>query len=120
MVGGRPAKLSPTMAEVTWMPAAWPGVEGAEPLGYLAADVAAEGSEPLVVQGLGHQLVPDPGDPLVGERTVRQLGVQESGQRGDDDVEGVGRVAAVACGVGQLAGDSQHLHEAARPPMRQD
>ncbi len=64
--------------------------------------------------------MPQLGDASAGERPVREFGVQETGQRGNDHVEGVSGVVAIAGRVGQQPGGLQHLHEAARPSVRHD
>jgi hypothetical protein len=96
------------------------GVQRAQPLGHAPADIPAECPEPRVAQAPGHQGVPGLGSATPGERTQRQLRVQETGQGWDDHVEGVSGTCSVAGRVGQQRRDAQHFHETAGPAMCQD
>src|SRR4029453_5343910 len=50
---------------------------------------------------------------------AERAGEAEAGQRGDHQVEGVGRVAAVGPWVGEGADQPQELHDRSRPAVEQ-
>src|SRR5262249_32318085 len=65
-----------------------------------------------------HQLGPGPGDASRGPSSVvRWAGEAVAGERGDNELEGISRVAAVSLGIGQRADDAQELGDRARPAM---
>ena len=90
----------------------------AQRVGDRVAPVAALCDEPVVAEP-AHQLDPRARHPLRGPpRSRRLLGQTEAGQRGQDDVEGVPRIAAVGSRVGQQRRGLQELEHRSRPAVR--
>ena len=95
---------------------AWRGTEGGRdrrtPVTTLRAErVVAEGD---------HQLDPCRGDPLDAPAGPRRLVAEPvAGHRRADDVERVGRVAAVAGGVAQRLDDVEELDDRSGPAVRE-
>ena len=86
----------------------------------VAADVPARSAEPLVAEGR-HQLRPQAGDrDGVQGRPRGPVGVPEARHVGDDDVEGVLRVATVRAGVGEQRENLGVAPEGVRPAVAQD
>ena len=84
------------------------------------AGVAALGPVAVVAEAV-HQLGPGLGHPAgVPAWPGERRGEAEAGQRRRDDMEGVGRVAAVASGVGQRADDFDELDDRAWPAVGDD
>ena len=80
--------------------------------------IAALGHETLVTQVLGHQLCPQISN--AGRVHARLLGsVRKTVPRhgGDDNIEGVGRIAAIGRRVGKTWNDLEHLEEGAGPAV---
>src|SRR5215204_4594323 len=81
------------------------------------AYVATVGTVALVAEPT-HQLGPCSGDARhAPARLPHRDGEPEARQRGRDDVEGVGRVAAVGARVGERSDDAQKLHNRAWVPV---
>ena len=100
-----------------------PGVRAvvaAEPGGDHRAPVAALGEVGLVAQHLGHQGVEQPRRGPLADRPPGLRGEAEAGQGRDDQVEGVGGLAAEAAGEGQLLDRLPELVVRARPAVGDD
>ena len=83
-------------------------------------DVGAVRGEPLVAEP-GHQLGPRLSDAEeVEARGGQRRREPVAGQARDDDVEGVGRIAAVGPRVGERSDESRELDRGARPAVRED
>jgi len=80
--------------------------------------VAALGEIGGIAQDLGHQGVEEARRLPLAEGPRRLGRKAEAGQGGDDQIEGVGRVAAVARGPRQLFDHVPELEMAARPAVR--
>ena len=89
----------------------------AQPRGDEAAPVAALGQIGLVAELAGHQGVEDPRRGPLAQRPSGLAREAEARQRRDHEVEGVGRVAAVARGEGQGFDGLPELEMAARPAV---
>ena len=84
------------------------------------ADVATVGTVALVAEAV-HQLGSCPDDTRhVPACLPHRDGEPVARQRGRDDVEGVGRVAAVGARVGERSDDAQKLHNRAGVPVADD
>src|SRR5215203_684789 len=82
--------------------------------------VATVGTVSLITEA-AHQLGPCSGDARhAPARLPHRDGEPEARQRGRDDVEGVGRVAAVGARVGERADDAQKLHNRTGVPVADD
>src|SRR5829696_2560989 len=82
--------------------------------------VATVGTVSLITEA-AHQLGPCPRDARhVPARLPHRDGEPEARQRGRDDVESVGRVAAVGARVGERSDDAQKLHNRAWVPVADD
>ena len=93
------------------------GMLAGEPGGDGGPPVAALDGEFFIAEG-GHQLGPEAGHGLgAAARGGRAGGEAEAGERGDDDVEGIGRVAAMGAGVGEKREDALHFKEGAGPAV---
>ena len=103
-----------------WMPSSPGGRLRTDHVGDLRAPVAALRDPAGVAESL-HQLDPGVRD-VDGAPSGRRrlLRVAVSGHGGDDDVERVGRVAAVGGRVGERADDVEHLDDGPRPAVRDD
>jgi hypothetical protein len=103
-------------------------VHAEEPVGVGLAEAAGHDRAPVaalrditVVAELGHQIGDGVGDAVdVEARLGRRPGEAVAGHRGDDDVEGVGRVAAVGGGIGERAEDVEEFDEGAGPAVGQE
>ena len=96
------------------------GVDAAKLGGDDRAGVAALGAVPVVAEAV-HQFGPRAGDPAgVPARAGERAGEAEAGQGRRHDVEGVGGIAAMACGVGQRADDVHELDDRAGPAVGDD
>src|SRR5918997_1942029 len=96
------------------------GFDAGQHPGDAGAHVATVGAVALIAEA-AHQLRPCPGDARhVPARLPHRDGEPVARQRGRDDVEGVGRVAAVGARVGQRSDDAQKLHNRAGVPVADD
>ena len=97
------------------------GVHHAEQAGHAGAGVGALGGITGVAEA-AHQLRPGRGDAeqVAPAGAGHRSGEPVAGQRRDDHVEGVGRVAAVGAGVGQWPDHLEELHRRAGPAVGQD
>src|SRR5215213_11388778 len=96
------------------------GFDAGQHPGDAGADVATVGTIALIAEA-AHQLGPCPGDAWdVPTCLPHRDGEPVARQRGRDDVEGVGRVAAVGARVGERSDDAQKLHNRAGVPVADD
>ncbi len=96
------------------------GVNPAQLGGDERAPVAALCAIALVAEP-AHELGPGPGDTRRGPAgVVGWAGEAVAGERRDDDIEGVGGVAAMGARVGQRPNHLQELDDRAWPAMRED
>src|SRR5215212_5850646 len=92
------------------------GFDAGQHPGDAGTHVTTVGTVALMAQA-AHQLGPCPGDVRhVPARLPHRDGEPVARQRGCDDVEGVGRVAAVSARVGERSKDAQKLHNRAGYP----
>jgi hypothetical protein len=95
------------------------GRQPAHDRSHEGSDVAALDAVPVVAQPC-HQLDERARDtPVDPARVAEWAGEAEAEQRGDHQVEGVARVAAVGPGVGEGADQLQELHDRPRPAVEQ-
>src|SRR5215204_3179220 len=86
------------------------GFDAGQHPGDAGTDVATVGTVALIAEAV-HQLGPCPGDPWhVPACLPHRDGEPVARQRGRDDVERVGRVAAVGDRIGERSDDAQELH----------
>ena len=96
------------------------GVETADLGRDQRAGVIAGGAVALVAEAT-HQLDPRRGDPVVAPAALaRRAREAVAGDRRDDEVERVGRVAAVRPRVGERSGDVEELEDRAGPAVGHD
>ena len=92
----------------------------AEPRGDQGPPVPALSQISVVAQDLSHQGVEQARRATLADRACWLRRKPEAGQRGDHQVEGIGRVAAEFRGPGQLLDRLPELIVRARPAMGQD
>ena len=96
------------------------GVDPALKGGHDRAGVVAVGAVPVIAKS-SHQLGPRPrGAAGVPAGLGGRPGEGEAGQRRDDYMEGIGRVALVRPRVGERPDQVDVLEEGVRPAVRQD
>ncbi|MCD6059687.1 MAG: hypothetical protein K0Q89_3217 [Thermomicrobiales bacterium] len=92
-------------------------VELAHERGLERTDVSALDTIALVTES-GHQLGECLGDAAVGPSSLTERGRKPVTRNGrNDDMKGIGRIAAVRRGVGQRSDEVHELDERARPAM---
>src|SRR5215204_3196792 len=96
------------------------GIDAGQHPADAGTDVATVGTVALIAEAT-HQLGPCPRDARhVPARLPHRDGEPVAWQRGRDDVEGVGRVAAVGARVGERSDDLHELHNRAGIPVADD
>ena len=97
------------------------GVGGAQTRADDGAPVAALRAVALVAELGGHEVVERIRDAGGAPAPLAWLAAPaEAGDGGDDDVEGVGGIAAMGGGVGEGADEVEELEDGAGPAVRQD